>query len=84
MTDSPKLEVVNIPFEKNKKLPAYFVPAVGSKKAKAPVVVLYNGFDGTKEMSFHWAADAFTRRGMNCLIVDSPGVGESIRFRDIF
>ncbi|MED5579215.1 MAG: alpha/beta fold hydrolase [Nitrospinota bacterium] len=84
LTDSPKLEVVNIPFEKKKKLPAYFIPAVGGKKTKSPVVVLYNGFDGTKEMSFHWAADAFTRRGMNCLIVDSPGVGESIRFRDIF
>ncbi|MFP6869710.1 MAG: alpha/beta hydrolase [Nitrospinota bacterium] len=83
LTDRPRIQVVEIPFEGKKKLPAYFVPAEKTRKAKPPVVVLYNGFDGTKEMSLNWAADAFTRRGMSCLIVDSPGVGESIRFRKI-
>ena len=84
LTDQPRIEVVNIPFEGKKKLAAYFVHAINTRKTKPPVAVLYNGFDGTKEMSLNWAADAFTRRGISCLIVDSPGVGESIRFRKIY
>ncbi len=83
LTERPRIEPVDIPFEGRKKLAAYFTPAENTRKAKPPCVVLYNGFDGTKEMSLNWAADAFTRRGMSCLIVDSPGVGESIRFRKI-
>jgi len=82
LTDRPSIAPVDIPFGR-KKLPAYFLPPQGRAKKKPPVVVLYNGFDGTKEMSVNWAADALTRRGMACLVADSPGVGEAIRFRGI-
>ncbi len=83
LTDRPRIEVVDIPYEKGKKLAAYFVHAENTRKPRPPVVVLYNGFDGTKEMSYLWAGQALLRRGMSCLIADSPGVGESIRFRRI-
>jgi alpha-beta hydrolase superfamily lysophospholipase len=83
LTDRPCIEAIDIPFEGKKKLPAYFVPAENTRKSRPPVAVVYNGFDGTKEMSLTWAVDALTRRGIACLFVDSPGVGESIRFRRI-
>ncbi len=82
--DRPRIEIVDIPFEGRKKLPAYFVHAENTRKARPPVVVLYTGFDGTKESSFFSAADAIVRRGMHCIAVDSPGVGEAIRFRGIY
>jgi len=82
LTDRPSITPVEIPFGR-KRLPGYLIPPQGKAKAKPPVVVLYNGFDGTKEMSVNWAADTLTRRGMAVAAVDSPGVGEAIRFRRI-
>ena len=62
LTDRPRTEVVEIPFEGGS-LPAYFVHAENTRKAKPPVVVQYTGFDGTKEGSFGLAAEALIRRG---------------------
>ncbi len=84
LTDSPRAEVVEIPFEGNKKLPAYFIHAQNTKKARPPVVVQYTGFDGTKEGGFALATLALVRRGMSVVLADTPGVGEAIRFRGIY
>ncbi|MBT4094584.1 MAG: alpha/beta hydrolase, partial [Nitrospinaceae bacterium] len=84
LTDSPRTEIVEIPFEGKKKLPAYFVHAQNTKKAKPPVVVQYTGFDGTKEGGFSMATLELVRRGMSVVVPDTPGVGEAIRFRGIY
>lgn len=84
LTDSPRTEIVEIPFEGKKKLPAYFVHAQNTKKAKPPVVVQYTGFDGTKEGGFSLGTLALVRRGMSVVVPDTPGVGEAIRFRGIY
>jgi dienelactone hydrolase len=83
LTDRPRNEIVEIPFEGRGKLPAYFVHAENTRRAKPPVVVQYTGFDGTKEGSFALAAEALARRGMSVVVADTPGVGEAIRFRGI-
>ncbi|MDA1000426.1 MAG: alpha/beta hydrolase [bacterium] len=83
LNDGPRTEIVDIPLEGKKKMAAYFVHAQTTRKKRPPVVVMYNGFDGTKEMSYVMAAEALSRRGMSALIMDSPGIGESIRFRGI-
>ena len=84
LTDSRRTEIVEIPFEGKKKLPAYFVHAQNTKKAKPPVVVQYTGFDGTKEGGFSMATLELVRRGMSVVVPDTPGVGEAIRFRGIY
>lgn len=84
LNDRPKAELVEIPYEGGKSLPGYFVHAQNTRKSRPPVVVLYSGFDGTKESPMIISAGALARRGMSVVVVDSPGVGEAIRFRKIF
>ena len=84
LNDRPKAELVEIPYEGGKSLPGYFVHAENTRKSKPPVVVLYSGFDGTKESPMIISAGALARRGMSVVVVDSPGVGEAIRFRKIY
>ncbi|MEK6709153.1 MAG: alpha/beta hydrolase, partial [Nitrospinota bacterium] len=84
LTDRPRIEQVEVPYEKGKKLPAYFVHAQNGQKAKAPCVVFFDGLDVTKELQYMRGVDDLTRRGMSVLIVDGPGTGEAIRFRKIY
>ncbi len=83
LNDAPKVEIVEIPFEGGKSLPAYFIHAQNTRKAKPPVVLSYTGFDGTKETSHVLAGLALARRGMSVVVPDTPGVGVSLRFRRI-
>lgn len=80
LTDRPKTELLTITTRDGEKLPAYFVHAQNTRKAKPPVVVLFDGLDTSKEIVFTRAADGLSRRGMSCLFVDGPGTGEAIRF----
>ncbi|WIM98764.1 prolyl oligopeptidase family serine peptidase [Actinoplanes oblitus] len=71
----PATTRVAIPFE-GAMLPAYFTRA----SAKAPVIIMFNGLDSTKE---HMYASGFPRemaaRGISTLMVDTPGSGEALR-----
>ena len=81
--DFPSLEYVEIPYEQGKSLPAIFMKGSADRKIPQPVVVFFDGLDVTKEMcSFFGVAD-LVRRGVNCLLVDGPGNGESVRCRDL-
>ena len=80
LTDRPRTERVTIATRDGEKLPAYFVHAENTRKAKPPAVVLFDGLDTSKEIVFIRAADGLARRGMSCLFVDGPGTGEAIRF----
>ncbi|MEE9240696.1 MAG: prolyl oligopeptidase family serine peptidase [bacterium] len=84
VTDQPKIEIVDVPFEGKKKLPGYFVHAQNTRKAKPPVVVFFDGLDVTKELQFLRGVEDLVRRGMSCLVMDGPGTGEAIRFRKIY
>ena len=72
------VEWVEIPYQ-GKSMPALFSKAPG--KGRLPCMVHFDGFDGMKEIIYHWTADEFRRRGISLLIVDHPGVGESLRLR---
>ncbi|MFC1492242.1 alpha/beta hydrolase family protein, partial [Nitrospinota bacterium] len=84
VTDRPRIERVEIPFEKGKRLPAYLVHAENTKKARPPVVVFFDGLDITKELQYLRGVEDLVRRGISCLAVDGPGNGESIRFRGMY
>lgn len=81
LTDRPRLETVEVPYQQGS-LPAYFLPAENTDLARSPCVVFFDGLDVTKELLYLRAVD-LARRGIACLLVDGPGTGEAIRFRDL-
>jgi dipeptidyl aminopeptidase/acylaminoacyl peptidase len=83
LTDRPRIERVEYPFEGRKKLPAYLIHAENTGRAKPPVVIFFDGLDGTKELHYMWGIFDLVRRGISVLISDGPGTGEAIRFRGI-
>jgi dipeptidyl aminopeptidase/acylaminoacyl peptidase len=62
-------------------LPGYLIPSQHS--GEGPVVIFYSGFDVVKELLYAFIGDEFARRGISCLVVDTPGVGEPLRLRNV-
>ncbi len=80
----PRIEFVEVPYG-NTSLPALLVhpdPAVAGSKP-APCMVFFDGFDVTKELQYGYGIPDLAARGIGCLIVDGPGNGESVRFRNL-
>ena len=46
-------------------------------------MVFFDGFDVTKEIQYGYGVPDLAARGIGCLIVDGPGNGESVRFRNL-
>ncbi len=81
LDDRYRIEYVDVPYE-GASLPAVFVSAAAQGE-RAPAVLFMSGFDGNKEHNWFLAAEELLARGVSVLSLDSPGVGEAIRFRDI-
>ena len=47
-------------------------------------MIFFDGLDVTKEIQFFKGVADLVARGIACLIVDGPGNGESIRFRNLY
>ncbi len=62
-------------------LPGYLIPA--RAQGRAPVVIFYSGLDVTKEILYGIIRNEFADRGIACLVVDTPGIGEPLRLRDV-
>jgi hypothetical protein len=62
-------------------LPGYLIKA--PTHDPAPVVILNSGFDVVKEMLYCFIRDEFAQRGISCLVMDTPGVGEPLRLRNV-
>jgi alpha-beta hydrolase superfamily lysophospholipase len=82
LADRPRIEKVEIQYEHGA-LPAYFVHAEWKTGTRAPCVVRFGGFDTQKELQYLRGVADLARRGFSVLLVDGPGMGESIRFRGI-
>ena len=81
---SPRIEHVEIPYE-GASLPAILVhadPAIAGSDP-APAMIYFDGFDVTKEIQYFKGVPDLVARGIACLIVDGPGNGEAIRFRNL-
>ena len=46
-------------------------------------MIFYNGLDVTKEILYGIIGDQFSRRGIACLVIDTPGTGEPLRLRGV-
>ena len=84
MIRRPRIEPVEVLYA-NASLPALLVhpdpDAAGARPA--PAMVFFDGFDVTKELQYGYGIPDLAARGVGCLIVDGPGNGESVRFRNL-
>ena len=78
-----KIESVEVPYE-GVSLPGYFVHAKNASAGRTPCVVFFDGLDVNKELQFSRGVDDLVKRGMSCLVMDGPGTGEAIRFRNLY
>ena len=62
-------------------LPGLFIHGEGD--GPRPVMIYFDGLDTTKEIMALTVRDSFRRRGISCLTVDSPGIGEPLRLRSV-
>ncbi len=69
-------ERVEIPYE-GSSFPGLFVRGHG--EGPRPCMVFCNGLDSVKEMIFLSMRDTLASRGISCLMIDHPGVGEALR-----
>ncbi len=69
-------ERVEIPYQ-GSSFPGLFVRGAGA--GPRPCMVFCNGLDSVKEMIFLSLRDTLATRGISCLMVDQPGVGEALR-----
>jgi dipeptidyl aminopeptidase/acylaminoacyl peptidase len=76
-----KIEKVEVPFADGK-LPGYFVHAENAKPGRNPCVVFFDGLDVTKEIQYMRGVPDLIKRGISALVMDGPGTGEAIRFRN--
>lgn len=77
--NKPAIEAVKIPYE-NTTLPGHFYHIGNTQK---PVLVVVNGYDGTKE-EFYGLAMSALEHGMNFFTFEGPGQGEVIRKQHLF
>jgi dipeptidyl aminopeptidase/acylaminoacyl peptidase len=76
------LERVLVPYD-GTTLPAYFMPA-GTDANRHPSLIFICGLDTTKELWFLRARQQFVQRGFNCLFIDTPGIGEALRYQKLY
>lgn len=76
-----RIEIVEVPFVDGS-LPGYFVHAQNARSKKTPCVVFFDGLDVTKEIQFMRGVPDLVKRGISVLVMDGPGTGEAIRFRN--
>ena len=75
---------MEIPYD-GASLPAIYVHAEpANRSGKVPAMVFFDGLDITKEIQYFKGVADLVARGIACLIVDGPGNGESIRFRNLY
>jgi len=84
MIRRPRIEPVEVPYA-DSSLPALLVhpdrDVAGTRPA--PAMIFFDGFDVTKELQYGYGIPDLAARGIGCLIVDGPGNGESVRFRNL-
>jgi dienelactone hydrolase len=81
----PPGEVVDIPYEGGKTLPAYFIKSPAYEKAgtRQPVLISFGGLDSFKDELWFMTGRGAVQRGIAALLVDGPGQGGALRRQNI-
>jgi hypothetical protein len=75
---TPPGEVVDIPYEPGKPLPAYFIRSANGG-VRQPVLISFGGLDSFKDELWFMTGRGAVQRGMSVLLVDGPGQGGALR-----
>ncbi len=75
---TPAAEIVEIPYEPGKPMPAYFIRSANGGE-RQPVLISVGGLDSFKDELWFMTGRGATQRGMSVLLVDGPGQGGSLR-----
>jgi Esterase FrsA-like len=75
---TPRGEVVEIPYETGKPLPAYFIRSANGGECQ-PVLISVGGLDSFKDELWFMTGRGALQRGMSVLLVDGPGQGGALR-----
>lgn len=75
---TPPAEIVEIPYENGKTLPAYFVRSANGGP-RQPVLISVGGLDSYKDELWFMTGRGAVQRGMSVLMVDGPGQGGALR-----
>lgn len=82
--ENPAPIEVHIPYE-DTFLYAYYLPSPKpDPSGKSPTMVWFGGLDSTAEEAYFAVCKDFSKRGFNCLVVDGPGQGASLRFNQVY
>lgn len=76
------IEQIEIPFE-GQTMEGYFVRPDASGEAR-PTVLFLGGADSWAEELYFLGGNEFPARGMNVVMVDTPGRGSSLRFKEMY
>lgn len=76
------IERIDVPFE-GKTMEGYVVRPDNSG-AKRPTVLFLGGADSWAEELYFLGGSEFPARGMNVVMVDTPGRGSSLRFKEMY
>lgn len=76
------IEQIEVPFE-GQTMEGYFVRPDTSSGPK-PTVLLLGGADSWAEELYFLGGSEFPARGMNVVMVDTPGRGSSLRFKEMY
>jgi dipeptidyl aminopeptidase/acylaminoacyl peptidase len=76
------IEQIAVPFE-GKEMEGYIVRPDNSGKAR-PTVLFLGGADSWAEELYFLGGTEFPARGMNVVVVDTPGRGSSLRFKEMY
>ena len=68
----PQIEVVNIPYENGRTMPAYYIPG-GPEGERRPTVLVLGGGDSALEELYGVSPAGAHRRGYNALMFEVPG-----------
>lgn len=74
------IDEVEVPYL-DTSLPAFFVPALAP--GPHPVAIVIDGFDVTRDVLLLRIGRQAALRGISLLVVDTPGVGEALRRREL-
>jgi dipeptidyl aminopeptidase/acylaminoacyl peptidase len=76
------IERIEVPYENGQTLDGYFIAPDSSGEPRATVLFL-GGADSWAEELVFLGGTEFVARGMNLVVVDTPGRGSSLRFKNI-
>ena len=75
---TPPAEVVEVPYEPGKPMPAYFIRSA-SGGPRQPVLISVGGLDSFKDELWFMTGRGAVQRGMSVLLLDGPGQGGTLR-----